>query len=148
MYYDTTNNEIGYSTTNSVGVAKTFVIDHPLDPAQKHLVHVCLEGPEAGVYYRGKAVIDVAGKCVVELPEYVPALARDFTVQLQQIVETEYDPIGNLRNTEVKDGKFTVFGAVDTKFHWLVMGKRGDVEVEPLKKDCVVKGDGPYKYIV
>ena len=25
--------------------------------------------------------------------------------------------------------------------------KRGDIEVEPLKSEVVVKGDGPYRYI-
>jgi hypothetical protein len=29
----------------------------------------------------------------------------------------------------------------------LVIGKRFDVEVEPYKKDVVVKGDGPYLWI-
>jgi len=37
--------------------AKSFIIDHPKEPETKHLVHVCLEGPEAGVYYRGKGEI-------------------------------------------------------------------------------------------
>ena len=32
---------------------KTFVIEHP-NNVDKFLVHGCLEGPEAGVYYRGK----------------------------------------------------------------------------------------------
>jgi hypothetical protein len=36
---------------------KTFIIEHPIDTS-KYLIHACLEGPEAGVYYRGKATID------------------------------------------------------------------------------------------
>ena len=35
---------------------KTFIIDHPIDK-NKYLVHGCLEGPEFGVYYRGKSEI-------------------------------------------------------------------------------------------
>ena len=44
----------------------------------KWLVHGCLEGPESGVYYRGK---DIA-PTTVKLPEYVSKIASDFTVQV------------------------------------------------------------------
>ena len=55
------NISYGYLSTGPIGPtgrdgAKTFVIDHP-DDENKYLVHVCLEGPEAGVYYRGKAEV-------------------------------------------------------------------------------------------
>ena len=35
------------------------------------------------------------------------------------------------------------------KLHWLVHGKRTDieVEVEPLKSQTIIKGVGPYKWI-
>jgi len=36
--------------------SKTFVREHPLNK-DKYLVHACLEGPEAGVYYRGERLI-------------------------------------------------------------------------------------------
>ena len=35
--------------------SKHFVINHPLDPENRSLDHVCIEGPEAAVYYRGSA---------------------------------------------------------------------------------------------
>lgn len=41
-----------YSTST-----KTFVIDHPIVP-QSYLVHTCLYGSEAGVYYRGNQAIE------------------------------------------------------------------------------------------
>ena len=50
LVYDTNTGEILYQT------AKTFVIPHPLKN-DKYLVHACLEGPEAGVYYRGTGKI-------------------------------------------------------------------------------------------
>lgn len=34
---------------------KTFVIDHPKEPENKHLVHVCLEGPELAFTTEGRA---------------------------------------------------------------------------------------------
>ena len=44
---------------------KNFVIDHPTKKGKK-LVHTCLEGPENGVYVRGKLL----NKTEIELPEY------------------------------------------------------------------------------
>jgi hypothetical protein len=33
------------------------------------------------------------------------------------------------------------------EFFWVVHGKRGTIDVEPLKTDVVVEGEGPYKWI-
>lgn len=118
---------------------KTFVIDHPDDP-ERHLVHACLEGPEAGVYYRGESVI-LEDECVVELPSYVESLAKDFTVNVT--------PIGKPRllgTSRVARGKFTVYGPPG-EFFWVVYGKRGSVDVEPLKNETVINGQGPYKWV-
>jgi hypothetical protein len=41
---------------------------------------------------------------------------------------------------------FKVYGE-NCKFHWLVHGKRCNVEVEPDKNSVIVKGNGPYKWI-
>jgi hypothetical protein len=50
-FYDNTTKQFVQSTS------KTFVIDHPVDP-ERYLVHACLEGPEAGIYYRGKSFVN------------------------------------------------------------------------------------------
>ena len=47
--------------------------------------------------------------------------------------------------TEIKDNKFNVYGD-NGSFYWLVHGKRLDLDVEPNKKDIIIKGDGPYLY--
>lgn len=44
---------------------KKFDIPHPTKPNHR-LVHTCLEGPEIGVYYRGKLI----DSTTIELPEY------------------------------------------------------------------------------
>ena len=120
---------------------KTFVVDHPKKP-DNYLVHACLEGPEAGVYYRGKAYIrDTFVE--VELPDYVDALATNFTVHITPIFN------GTLRianATEIKDNKFRIYGNPGD-VHWAVYGTRGSIEVEPLKQTTKVNGDGPYKWI-
>ena len=60
---------------------KTFIINHPLDN-DKYLVHTCLEGPEVGVYYRGKSEITNDTSVTVNLPDYIPGWAYEFTVTI------------------------------------------------------------------
>jgi hypothetical protein len=142
--YSGTNSNIYFSTVNTSS-NKTFVIDHPVD-TKKHLVHACLEGPEAGVYYRGKSEITNAddGYVSVELPAYVSALATDFTIQVTPIFDGK--SVKTLNVTEVVDNKFQVYGPPG-KFYWLVHGLRNNIEVEPNKSDVNVKGTGPYLWI-
>ena len=129
-------------------LTKTFVIDHPIH-SNKYLVHACLEGPESGVYYRGKGEIVNGTSVEVQLPAYVGALCpgADFTVQLTPIYDgtirasmlyaSEVDPATN---------SFRVYGE-NGRFNWLVHGKRFDIEVEPNKADVNKHGDGPYTYL-
>ena len=123
---------------------KSFVIDHPKEPDTKHLVHVCLEGPEAGVYYRGKGEVTNNESVKIKLPDYVPGWAYDFTVNVTAI----YD--GKVKFYAVSDvdknGIFSVYGE-NGKFNWTAIGKRADINVEPLKTETDVKGFGPYKWI-
>ena len=137
LSYDTTNSEVFYTT------AKTFVIPHP-EKTNKYLVHACLEGAEAGVYYRGKGEITNDRYTVIELPKYVDKLATDFTIQLTPIYSGK--PIGNLYATEVTNNLFGVYGE-NTKFYWTVFAKRHDINVEPDMSEVDVKGSGPYKWI-
>jgi hypothetical protein len=54
---------------------KNFVIDHPTKP-EKNLVHTCLEGPENGVYVRGKLL----NRTEIELPEYWTGLVDESSI--------------------------------------------------------------------
>ena len=136
LVWNTGSGEIQYNTT------KTFVIDHPTDD-KKHLVHACLEGPEAGVYYRGKGEITNNEYAEVQLPDYVKSLAYNFTVQITPIYSNK---IVTLNSSEVSENTFRVYGE-NSKFHWVVFGSRGEVDVEPDKASVKVKGSGPYLYI-
>lgn len=122
--------------------SKTFIIDHPTNE-NKYLVHVCLEGPEAGVYYRGKGEITNGEYMQVILPDYVDSLAFDFTLQITPIYNGK---IVSLNAGEVENGIFRVYGE-NSKFHWTVYGKRYDINAEPDKSSVEIKGDGPYLYI-
>lgn len=131
----------GVSFTGPTG-PKSFIINHPIQE-DRYLVHACLEGPEAGVYYRGTGEILDNNSSIIELPNYVEVLATDFTIQLTPI----YNGKINLLNvSEVINNKFTVYGE-NCKFYWQVTGKRLEFITEPLKSDVEVKGQGPYLYI-
>jgi hypothetical protein len=57
--------------------AKSFKIDHPTKPGKK-LVHGSLEGPENGVYVRGKTKSNI-----IELPEYWTKLVDEDSITVQ-----------------------------------------------------------------
>ena len=50
--------------------AKSFVIDHPLDPANKYLVHASVESSERANVYSGNIVLNDHGEAVVHLPAW------------------------------------------------------------------------------
>jgi len=110
----------------------------------KYLVHGCLEGPEAGVYYRGKGEITNDHSVTIELPDYVSKLATNLTVQISAIYDgTE---LKTYNAGAVIHNEFIVHGP-NGKFYWIVHGTRSEFETEPLKENTLVKGDGPYKWI-
>jgi hypothetical protein len=132
--------EVVKSTLTTSSSSKTFVIPHPHEES-KYLVHACLEGPESGVYYRGKSWI-VSKSIDVWLPDYTSKFT-DFTVQITPVWTGH---IRTLNCGEVYNGKFTVYGEKGP-FHWVVQAKRSSICVEPSKADVTVLGDGPYRYI-
>jgi len=137
LLYDNTTREI------TVSSSKTFVIDHPTNE-NKYLVHVCLEGPESGVYYRGEGEIVNNLHTTIHLPAYVERLATEFTIQVTQIYSgKKMEP---LYTSRVENNSFVVYGE-NCEFYWHVTGKRGDVEVEPSKDKSSLKGSGPYKWL-
>ena len=137
LLYDPDTKEITASS------AKTFVIDHPTND-NKYLVHVCLEGPESGVYYRGEGEIVNNLHTTIHLPAYVERLATEFTIQITQIYSgKKMEP---LYTSRVENNSFVVYGE-NCEFYWHVTGKRGDVEVEPSKDKNILKGSGPYKWL-
>ena len=139
MSYNNSTNEVTFNNSGT----KTFVIDHPIDPS-KYLVHACLEGPEVGVYYRGKGEIINSISTTITLPDYVQNLASEFTIQLTPIYEGKQ--INQIYASEVSNNSFQVYGE-NCKFYWLAQGKRKDIDVEPLKSETTVKGNGPYNWI-
>jgi hypothetical protein len=134
----------GFSLTGPTGPRnKTFIIDHPSNK-NKYLIHACLEGPEAGVYYRGKSTIEDDHSVVIFLPDYVEPLATELTVELTPIYSNANTP--NIYETsEIENNKFTVFGK-NGSFYWTVYGKKNEILIEPNKESVNVCGQGPYKW--
>ncbi|MCK4512613.1 hypothetical protein KAW64_12790, partial [bacterium] len=61
---------------------KNFKIDHPLDPANKYLLHSCVESDEMTNVYSGNVTLDARGEAQVELADWFEALNGDFRYQL------------------------------------------------------------------
>jgi hypothetical protein len=101
----------------------SFKIDHPLDPANKYLVHSFIESPDMMNIYNGNVVLDERGEAVVELPGYFQALNRDFRYQLTCIGAAAPVYIAQ----EVQDNRFRIAGgAAGMKVSWQVTGIRQD----------------------
>ena len=123
---------------------KSFIIDHPED-SSKYLIHACLEGPEAGVYYRGKATIENDESVTIELPDYLGQLATNLSVQITPIYSKGRNNANIYETSEIENNKFQVYGK-NGSFYWTVYGTKDEIIVEPEKISTNVQGDGPYKW--
>ncbi len=136
----------------TTAVLKTFIIDHPTDPA-RHLVHAALEGPEGAVFYRGSAQL-IGGQVRIELPPYFEALTRPDGRTVQVTNVDGFDPLAvkRIKGQTVLDGAFIVMAQDQQStqmFDWIVTAIRADapaLEVEPVKGSIVVGGVGPYTF--
>lgn len=103
---------------------KAFMIDHPLDPTNKVLMHYANEGPEPTNTYRGNATLDAQGEVEITLPDYFESINRDWTYQLT--------PIGGAMPaihvaSEVANNRFRIGGGTPgMKVSWAVTGIRND----------------------
>ena len=102
---------------------KDFDIPHPTKDGWR-LMHVCLEGPEAGVYYRGRLTNDT----MINLPEYWDGLVdpATITVSLTQIGSSQdliVDAIQWGKRIKVRSGT-----AANIDCYFLVHAERKDGE--------------------
>jgi hypothetical protein len=132
--------------SSSSSSSKSFIIEHPINDEQ-YLVHVCLEGPENGVYYRGTGEIKNNEFTVIDLPNYVSSFVNNFSIQVTPIYNGTKNNI--LQVSEVLNNSFNVYGE-NTKFYWVVYGTRYDIpklEIEPNKDNVLINAIGPYQWI-
>lgn len=122
---------VGVGTTNPTynlhvigslaATTKSFVINHPTKPGKK-LRYASLEGPENGVYVRGRTQ-----DAIIELPDYWTGLvdSESITVNLTPIGESATPRVKEVANNQV-----LVFtkeeGVLD--YYYTVYAERKDVE--------------------
>jgi hypothetical protein len=103
---------------------KSFMIDHPLDPENKYLMHSSVESDEMMNIYNGNVVLDARGEATVEMPDWFEVLNQDFRYQLTPMGA----PGPNLYIAEeISGGRFTIAGGEPgAKVSWQVTGVRHD----------------------
>jgi hypothetical protein len=102
---------------------KNFAVDHPLDPANKYLLHTAVESAERLTVYSGNAILDDAGRAEVPLPEWFDAVNTDVRYQLTCIGRPGRVHIAE----EAGDGHFTIAGdPPGLKVSWQITGVRND----------------------
>lgn len=102
----------------------SFIIDHPLDPANKTLSHSFVESPDMMNIYNGNVILSEDGTAMVTMPEWFDALNMDFRYQLTPIG----GPGPNLHISEEMTGNtFEIGGgAPGMNVSWQVTGIRDD----------------------
>jgi hypothetical protein len=101
----------------------SFIIDHPLDPANKYLYHSFVESPDMMNIYNGNITTDSNGEATIELPSYFSALNRDYRYQLTVIGKFAQAIV--LR--KIADGRFVIkTDKPNVEVSWQVTGIRQD----------------------
>lgn len=109
---------------NLQATSKSFLIPHPIKDGF-NLRHGSLEGPEHGVYVRGK----LDGNKIIELPDYWLELVDETTITVQ------LTPIGSHQNLFVKDivdntvivGNSNILSS-KVKCFYLIQAERKDID--------------------
>ena len=102
---------------------KSFVIDHPADPANKMLVHYCTEGSQPMNAYSGNVTTDGEGNAWVNMPSYIEDINKDFRYQLTVIGTFAQAIVGD----EIRAGRFQIrTDKPNVKVSWRVEGVRND----------------------
>jgi len=107
--------------THTLSAKKDFDIPHPTKDGWR-LRHVCIEGPTADVYYRGK----VSGN-IIELPDYWKGLVDEETITVTLTPIGEYQ---QLFVEAIQDNRIYIKNHLDTSTycHYLICAERKDVE--------------------
>jgi hypothetical protein len=104
-------------------VVKDFKIDHPLDAANRYLVHASVESSEMMNLYTGTIITDGQGHAVVQLPEWFEALNADFRYQLTVIGQFAQAIVGR----KMENNRFEIrTSAPNVEVSWQVTGVRQD----------------------
>jgi hypothetical protein len=104
--------------------AGSFKIDHPLDPANKYLLHSFVESPDMKNVYDGVVLLDASGEAWIDLPEWFETLNSDFRYQLTAMGAPAP---GLYIAEEISGNRFKIAGGKPGgKVSWQVTGIRQD----------------------
>jgi hypothetical protein len=136
VYTGATSTDKVLQTANSVGTnfyvtangdlsanSKSFLIPNKLKPGYM-LRHGSLEGPEHGVYHRGK----LNGLGIIELPEYWRWLVDEdtITVQITPIGEFQKYVIKSISTTQIEISNLD--GTDNVNCFYIIHGERKDID--------------------
>ena len=107
----------------SIATSKSFLIPNKLKPGYM-LRHGSLEGPEHGVYHRGK----LNGSGIIELPEYWEWLVDEdtITVQITPIGEFQKYVIKSISTTQIEISNLD--GTDNVNCFYIIHGERKDID--------------------
>ena len=125
----------------------TFLIDHPLDPANRTLAHSFVEAPEMLNIYRGTVTLNASGRATVRLPRYFNALNRDFSYQLTALDAAA--PGLHVARRITRNSFAIAGGAPGQEVCWQVCGARQDAwaKAHPLRVDRAKRRKDRGKYL-
>jgi hypothetical protein len=104
-----------------VGTSKSFLIKHPTKEGKK-LLHACIEGPENGVYYRGKSTSNI-----IEMPDYWVGLVH---IDSMTVDITAIGPNQDLYVDSILDnGNVTIGSNTESplNYFYAIYGERKDI---------------------
>ena len=107
-------------TGTLTATAKSFLIDHPTKDAMK-LQYASLEGPENGVYVRGR----LKDSNIIELPDYWTGLVDETTITVN------LTPVGSHQNLfvqDINDNQIIVGCDEPVNCFYTIFGERKDIE--------------------
>lgn len=120
---------------------KTFIIDHPEDPANKGLRHYSIESNEVLNVYRGTAVFDANGVATITLPSYFDDININFSYQLTPVGAPSP---GMYVSKEVQGNTFEISGGTaNAKVSWTVYGERNDQYIQANPDSKIAEFDKP-----
>jgi hypothetical protein len=146
MRIDNTTGKVWVNGDFTVVGVKAFTMDHPLDPANKTLMHVAAESNEVINFYSGNVTTDASGKATVKLPDYYEALNKDSRYQLTVIGSFAQAIISK----EVSNNQFEIATSTpNVKVSWEVKGVRNDahMRLHPFVAEEMKSGSQKGKYI-
>jgi hypothetical protein len=112
-----------FATGHINSLNESVKIDHPLDPANKYLIHSSVGSSEMKNMYDGTVTTDANGRAVVNLPEWFEALNSDFRYQLTVIGQFAQAIIAG----KIADHHFTIrTDRPNVEVSWQVTGVRHD----------------------